>query len=139
MYVLDTDILSLLQQGHQKVQENLAACEDANVVTTVISQVEILRARFDYLMKAKDGQQLQNAQHWLRLSMQLFDTMTIVSISTDAAAEFDRLLQAKGLRKIGRGDLLIACIAIAHKAIVVTRNVKDFSLVPGLQIVNWAK
>ena len=35
------------------------------MATTVISRIEILRGRFDFVMKAADGQQLQRAQKWL--------------------------------------------------------------------------
>jgi tRNA(fMet)-specific endonuclease VapC len=34
-------------------------------------------------------------------------------------------------------DLKIAAIALAHNATVLTRNVKDFKLVPGLRIEDW--
>ena len=37
-----------------------------------------------------------------------------------------------------RGDLLTACIALAHDATLVTRNTRDFAVVPGLKIENWA-
>jgi tRNA(fMet)-specific endonuclease VapC len=37
-----------------------------------------------------------------------------------------------------RPDLLIACIALAQDALLVTRNTKDFNQVPGLRIANWA-
>ena len=57
----------------------------------------------------------------------------------DAAAdEFDRLRQNKKLKKIGRPDLLIACIALANNATLVTRNLRHFRQVPGLQLENWA-
>jgi len=44
----------------------------------------------------------------------------------------------KELRKIGRADLLIASIALAKNATLVTRNVGHFKLIPGLKTVNWA-
>jgi tRNA(fMet)-specific endonuclease VapC len=44
----------------------------------------------------------------------------------------------KKLKKTGRGDLLIACITLAHGATLVTRNTKDFAHVPGLRLENWA-
>jgi predicted nucleic acid-binding protein len=40
--------------------------------------------------------------------------------------------------KLRRPDLLIACIALAHKALLVTRNTKDFEKVSGLRLANWA-
>ena len=43
----------------------------------------------------------------------------------------------KGLKKIGRGDLLIASIALAHKAVLVTRNLRDYRRIPNLQLANW--
>jgi tRNA(fMet)-specific endonuclease VapC len=48
------------------------------------------------------------------------------------------LRQDRKLKKIGRRDLLIACIALAHRAKVVTRNLKHFRQVPGLLVENWA-
>ena len=59
-------------------------------------------------------------------------------IGYPVTATFDRLRQDKAVRKIGRNDLLIACISLAQDATLVTRNTKDFSLVPGLKLANWA-
>jgi tRNA(fMet)-specific endonuclease VapC len=59
-------------------------------------------------------------------------------ISPAAATEFERLLRDKKLKKIGRGDLLIASIALANRAPLVTRNERDFRQVPGLRIENCA-
>ena len=38
---------------------------------------------------------------------------------------------------IGPNDLLIAAIAMANRAILVTRNVQEFSRVTGLSVENW--
>lgn len=46
--------------------------------------------------------------------------------------------QEKKLKKIGRADLLIASIALAERALLVTRNLKDFKQIPGLHVENWA-
>ena len=37
-----------------------------------------------------------------------------------------------------RSDMLIACIALAQDALLVSRNTKDFSKIPGLKLANWA-
>ncbi len=41
------------------------------------------------------------------------------------------------LRAIGRADLLIAAVALAHRSTMVTRNLRHFQQVPGLQVENW--
>lgn len=43
----------------------------------------------------------------------------------------------KGGRPIGANDLLIAALARSRGLRVVTRNVDEFSRVPGLKVINW--
>jgi predicted nucleic acid-binding protein len=38
---------------------------------------------------------------------------------------------------MGRADMLIACIALAHDALLVTRNTKDYKDVAGLRVAYW--
>ena len=121
-------------------QESLAApggSRPRNIAITIITRIEVLRARSDYLLKAATAAQLQTAQHWLNESERLLAEWRIVSFDDAAVREFDRLRSQKVLRKIGRADLLIACIALANNATVVTRNIRDFKLVPGLSVENW--
>jgi len=40
-------------------------------------------------------------------------------------------------RPIGPHDILIAATALAAQAVLVTRNVREFSRVPGLRVENW--
>jgi hypothetical protein len=54
-----------------------------------------------------------------------------------AIEQFDLLLTNKSLRKYGRADLLIASIALANWATLVSRNLKDFQNIPNLKLVNW--
>jgi tRNA(fMet)-specific endonuclease VapC len=61
----------------------------------------------------------------------------IFRVSADAAAQFDRLRQIKRLKKLGRADLLIGYITLAHRATLVTRNDDHFRQIPGLKIENW--
>ncbi|MBC8143648.1 MAG: type II toxin-antitoxin system VapC family toxin, partial [Armatimonadetes bacterium] len=55
---------------------------------------------------------------------------------SDAAANYFNTLRKGGVR-IGTPDLRIASIALATEAVVLTRNRKDFSKVPGLLIEDW--
>jgi tRNA(fMet)-specific endonuclease VapC len=138
MIVLDTDTLTLLFTGHPRVAERLLAEKD-EVVITIISRIETMQGRFATLMKAADGQELQRGQQRLdQAERDLARIPRTLPINAAAAAEFDRLLGIKGLRRIDRGDLLIAAITLANKATLVTRNFKHYQKVPGLLLDNWA-
>jgi tRNA(fMet)-specific endonuclease VapC len=90
-------------------------------------------------LKVVDGAELERGQQRLvEAERDLAKIPKILSIDTDAAQQFDRLREHRKLKKLGRGDLLIASIALANRATLVTRNVKDFRPVPGLQLDNWA-
>jgi tRNA(fMet)-specific endonuclease VapC len=137
MILLDTDTVTLLASGHVRVVERALAATDV-VATTVITRAEILRGRIEFLLKAADGEQVERAQVLLELSEKDLGKLIILPFRSGAAAEFDRLRQAKKLKKIGRADLLIASIALATGAMLVTRNLRDFRQVPGLRLDNWA-
>ncbi|MBY0528044.1 MAG: type II toxin-antitoxin system VapC family toxin [Gemmataceae bacterium] len=139
MYVLDTDILSLVYTGHPKVASRKATVLAGEVAITVITWIEMLQGRFEFLLKAADREQLLRAQSLLiRTKQHLEEIETILPINAAAAVEFERLTQDRRLKKIGRADLLIASIVRAEKATLVTCNLRDFRQVPGLQIENWA-
>jgi tRNA(fMet)-specific endonuclease VapC len=136
VFILDTDTLSHLLRGNAKVSQRRAQATD-DVVLTLITRIEVLQGRFAAVLKAANQEQLQQAQDRLVESEAQLATFDILPIDAATAARFERLVNTKGLRRIGRGDLLIAAIALANRAILVTRNARDFRLVPGLQIENW--
>jgi tRNA(fMet)-specific endonuclease VapC len=137
MHLLDTDTLTHLHAGHPRVAQRLRALDDPEVGTTIVTKIELLRGRFDFLLKAATGADLIRAQQWLTRTEELLAQIAVVLMDEATAAQFDRLRTLKGLSKIGRADLLVASIALAHRATLVTRNVEHFRQVPGLKVVNW--
>jgi tRNA(fMet)-specific endonuclease VapC len=138
VHLLDTDTVTHLHAGHPRVVERLQAVTDPDVGATIITKVEILRGRYDYLLKASTSAEVLRAQELLLRTEELLSQIPTVMFETAAAAVFDRLRGTKGLRKIGNADLLIASIALSRQATLVTRNVRHFRLIPGVQVVNWA-
>ena len=136
MFVLDTDILSLLLRAHARVTERVARATE-EVAITLISRIEILQGRFASVLKAENSSKLLEAQQRLHKSKKDLNRFTILAIGFATAAEFDRLRQNKKLKKIGRGDLLIAALTLANRATLVTRNRKDFGQVRGWEVENW--
>jgi tRNA(fMet)-specific endonuclease VapC len=137
MILLDTDSFTLQQYGQQRFLERFQAASERPAIT-IVTQIEALRGRYDAVVKAEDGARLLVAQQGLIRTAQHLTLFTVVRFDDAAAAEFDRQRQDKKIKKIGRADLLIASIALANKATLVTRNTKDFGKVPGLRIENWA-
>ena len=137
MYLLDTDTLTHLYRGNSNVVRKLKAVEDVDVGITIITKVEILRGRIDYLLKAETGANLLKAQELLFRTEELLSQLLIVPISQAASLEFDRLRAVSKYRKIGRADLLIASITLANRATLVTRNKRHFQQIPGLKVENW--
>ncbi len=70
---------------------------------------------------------------------QLLQPIQLLSFDSECAAHAARIrvtLEAAGT-PIGPHDTLIAATALRHQATLVTRNVREFSRVPGLQWLNW--
>jgi len=105
MYLLDTDTLTHLYAGNSNVVERLNAVEDSEIGITIITKVEVLRGRIDYLVKAETGVDLLKAQELLFRTEELLSDLFIVPISQAASVEFERLRAVSKFRKIGRGDL----------------------------------
>jgi tRNA(fMet)-specific endonuclease VapC len=61
----------------------------------------------------------------------------IVPFDELAVTQLEQLWKVDRLKRIGRADLLIASIALANNATLVTCNTKHFRQVPKLKIVNW--
>jgi tRNA(fMet)-specific endonuclease VapC len=137
MIVFDTDTLTHFFLNHPKIVQRHQEA-DAEIVITIISRIEVLRGRFDTLTKAANGAGLQTGYDRLVQAERDLAAFRILPVDSETANTFDRLLKDKKAKKIGRGDLLIASISLANKATLVTRNLKDFRLVPGLILENWA-
>lgn len=70
---------------------------------------------------------------------QFLRPMQMLPFDAECAAHAARIrvtLEAAGT-PIGPHDTLIAASALRHQATLVTRNVRGFSRVPGLQWVDW--
>lgn len=138
MKILDTDILSLLFHNHSRVAERHRQ-ESDEVAVTIVSRIQVFQGRFAMLLKAADGAELLRAQQWLDRAVSSLQVIPkVLSIDDRVASEFDRLRENKKLNKIGHADLLIAAITLANRGTLVTRNLRDFRQVPGLQVENWA-
>ncbi len=137
MYILDTDTLTHLHKGNDKVRNHLKNAADFEFVTTIVTKVEILRGRIDFLLKANDGFNLEKAQQFLIESENLLAQIPILKFEKNSLDKFDELRQNSKFRKIGRNDLLIASICLANHGVLVTRNTRHFKQFQNLDVENW--
>lgn len=135
MILLDTDTLTLLMRDHPELTQRVST--SPSVAITLVTRIEILQGRFASVLRASNAEELLRAQYWLQRNEQFVNKLECVAFNNDAVEFFEALKENKRVKSIGRADLLIACIALAHRATLVTRNLKHFQHVPGLKIENW--
>lgn len=137
LYILDTDILTLLQTGHSTVAARVSACAPGDLAVTVISVEEQLSGWYRQLRSAKKPEQLARAYDFLTAAVRSLIRLPIISFSVNAIGQAKSLQSANlNVRKM---DLSIAAIALEHHAVVVTANVRDFGRVPDLVVEDWSK
>src|SRR4051794_22764314 len=119
MYVIDTDLLSVVQKGKSRdavrIVERIEAVE-SEVFVTVISLEEQMRGWLGYIAHARSPQ--QEVEGYARL-YELVDDYHLrrVLLFTPAAAVIVQSLR-RAHRRLGALDLKIAAIAMEHDATV---------------------
>ncbi len=141
MIILDTDHLSLLQypgspEG-QRVERRLAASPDRDIRTTVITVEEQLRGWLAVIARYRDPRQQMAYYDKLIAFIRFFSTWSILPLRESAVQAIRDLRQAS--LRIATTDLKIAAIAMANQATLLSRNLRDFEQVPGLQVEDWTR
>jgi tRNA(fMet)-specific endonuclease VapC len=137
MYILDTNVLTALHIGNPKIINAIQKIGNERVAITVVTKVEMLRGRIDFLLKAENPFSLRRAQALLMETEERLNAIETLPFDDDAIAQFEQLITNSAMRKAGRADLLIASIVLSQQATLVTRNRKDFQRFPNLRLVNW--
>ena len=134
--MLDIDMLTLLREGQRLVSERALAQPVGSVVTSVITVDEQISSWYTVLRRAKTPERVSQTDDRLARTVVFVSQFPILGFSLEAISEYDRLLRSK--LDVRANDLRIAAIVLTSNDILVTRNVADFSRVPGLRVENWA-
>lgn len=135
-YVLDTDMLTLFQDGHPAVRRRFLSYPSGAVGITVLSVEEQLSGWYTQVRKAKRPERLAWAYRRLADSVRFLSQLQILNFGEAAIGRCDELRKMK--LKLGRTDLRVAATVLEHGAILVTRNQRDFRRVPNLRLEDWA-
>jgi tRNA(fMet)-specific endonuclease VapC len=139
MHLLDTDIMTLLERGGPegaRLKARLETIPPDDLATTIVSYEEQMRGWLAVSAKARTSEAQIAAYRRLKTHLLIYSKIAVLDYDEKAAAEFERLRQAK--IRIGTMDLKIAAIALANNATLLTRNLTDFGKVPGLQAQDWS-
>ena len=139
MRILDTDHMTLLERGGisaVSLEIRLAQVPANEIATTIISYEEQMRGWLSFASQAKTPQQIIEAYAALQGHISSYSGTSILNYDSAASEQFERLRQAR--IRIGISDLRIASICLAAGATLLTRNLRHFQQVPGLNAEDWS-
>jgi tRNA(fMet)-specific endonuclease VapC len=136
LYLLDTDHLSLYQMGDPQVVKNVLLHLTDRLALAVISVEEQLSGWQRALNQARDDARRAEVYRRMALTVESWSGWLVLPFSATAMGRHTALLRQR--LNVGSNDLKIAAIAQENNAVVVTRNRRDFSRVPGLVIEDWS-
>src|SRR5438552_16033915 len=135
LYVLDTDTLQLFQDEVPTVVAHVQAVATFERAITVNTVEEQISGWYAQLRQAKDRGRLAWAYGRLAATVRFLTSIQILDFDETAIQRCEQLKKLK--LKVRKMDLRIAATVLERDATLVTRNIRDFRLVPGLRIEDW--
>lgn len=138
MNTYDADILTLLMRGDPICVQKASLVPPDKQSVTVVTAEEILRGRLHAIRQAQSGKgKLTLDETYRRFESTLIDlrSLAILPYSVQAEALVQSWRQQK--IKVGVSDMRIAATCIVNTATLISRNRRDFDLLPGLTVEYW--
>lgn len=127
-FLLDTDTVSYVLRGQGPAASRLTAHPPSEVCISALTLAEL---RF--------GAERRRSRRLHKIIDVFIASVEVAPFDASCSAAFGRIqaaLEAKGT-PIGTLDTLIASHALALNVTLVSNNLKHFSKVRGLRVVNW--
>ena len=129
-YLPDTNAwIAFLNPGRNHLKERFLSVEASSIFFCSVVKAEL------YYGAEKSEKRLEN----LEILNQLFSEVISLPFDDEAARQYGiiRASLARLGTPIGPNDLMIASIALAQRAVVVTHNIGEFIRVAGVEIEDW--
>jgi len=130
IYLLDTNAcIDYLNVRDSPIARKLATIAHDQVVVCSVVKAELYHGAY------KSSRRADN----LALLARFFGQFDSLPFDDAAAEEYGRLratLETQGT-PIGPNDLMIAAIALANHAMLVSHNTREFSRIAGLRVEDW--
>ena len=138
-YLFDTDHVSVLQRRSGPDYANLMARAlrhpPSDRAFSIVSFHEQVLGAQNYISRGRTASDTVQGYEYLDGVLRTFSSAPVLPFDLPAAAVYDDL-RARRVR-IATMDLRIAATALARGLILLTRNTRDFSQVPGLVTEDW--
>lgn len=139
-YLLDTDHISFLQRRSGSefttLSDRIFQHSPTDFALSVVSFHEQVLGAHNFINRARTNTDLIRGYTLLSETLYGFSTAPVLPFDVAATTTFDRLRE-QGVR-VSTMDLRIASIALSRNLVLLTRNVRDFIKVPGIQIEDWS-
>lgn len=129
MFALDTNTLIYYFKGLGQVAACLQSHKPSELAIPIVVLYEIETGLAKSIHPAKRRKQLDTV-------LSIVKVLPFDRAATRETATLRATLEALG-QPLGAMDYLIAGIALAHNATLVTHNTREFERVPKLQLVDW--
>ncbi len=128
LFMLDTNMcLYLMKKQPEQVASRFNQCYAGDVVMSAITFAELV---YGVTVSQDSERERQNL-------IGLIEDIPVAPFDAPAALAYGPIRQTTRDRKKDHLDKLIAAHAVALDVTLVTNNVRDFIIYPGLKIENW--
>lgn len=125
---LDTNIVIAFLSGNQAVADQLKS----HLSEVAISSLVLAELLYGARASARMSENIERLNQFL----QIVDLVDFDQASAEAYSRIRLSLRQKGL-PAGEMDMLIAAVALANDAVIVTHNTKHFENIEGLALEDW--
>ena len=106
-----------------------------DVFTTIVTIQEVTQGWLAEINRRRAGRDQLAAYDQFFRAIRSFENIDYLPFDAEAVESFDRLRAL--FPNSGTMDLKIAAVSISHAALLLTRNVGDFSRLPEVRVENW--
>jgi len=139
--ILDTDIISVLDtqvgDAYENLVRRLGSVDDDRVAVTIVSVEEQMRGWLSYIAASRTTTRQIDGYLRLHRMIRSYQQQEVLDFDPPAATVFDELRHSR--IRVGTMDLKIAAIALDRKALLISRNLRDFTRVPNLRVEDWTQ
>jgi tRNA(fMet)-specific endonuclease VapC len=140
LFILDTDHVSLMMEGNTAIRRRKQQSA-GEVTTSTVTVQEIFNGWLSRINAKENTQNPVPLYTKLWTTTEYFKDITIANYDDVAHATYQQMLKENPPLRKNRlqRDMRIAAIALSLGATLVTRNRRDFELVPRLSIADWSQ